>query len=464
MWFLVALLGGGAVIWWNKTAFPDKPWVAAVVAAGVVLTLMVYYLINDEDAPDEKGDNVYYLGFLFTLISLMVALVEIFVDGTDATQNAENIHNLLKNFGIALTSTVVGITGRVFLLNWQRDASPSSPEFRNTTEPAIPPTRANTRDLERFNRQLLGRIARDLTQGANALDRFHKIVRSHASDTEESLRSHSERLKHEGTEFQSVLQRNVDAFSQEIKEQAESTLQVVGSSLDKVTQQAETLLERLQSTHDSHLVEIRQITHAFHEGLQSASSQNLDALHRNFDAAAKQSRSLAEYLSDLNVRMDKVFGNFESSLENVSESSTALSNKTDQAAKSTASLEAKVDKLCTALAPLHIDTEAITGMLNTIGELDERLRSGRNTEQVAQSLQQIGETLRTIIDETAATTEQAARAVESIETLTRSVQKTEGETRRTAEALRALASEAEARVESLRQQQGSILKFWPRSR
>ncbi len=28
-------------------------------------------MLNDEDAPEEEGDNVYYLGLLFTLLSLM---------------------------------------------------------------------------------------------------------------------------------------------------------------------------------------------------------------------------------------------------------------------------------------------------------------------------------------------------------------------------------------------------------
>ena len=47
----------------------DDAWHAALVAAGVVIALAVYYVLNDEDAPEEEGDNVYYLGLLFTLIS-----------------------------------------------------------------------------------------------------------------------------------------------------------------------------------------------------------------------------------------------------------------------------------------------------------------------------------------------------------------------------------------------------------
>ena len=119
VWFFVALIGGGAVVLLTKYAF-DSAWPATVVAASVVLALIVYYMLNDEDAPEEEGDNVYYLGLLFTLISLMFTLWQLFAAGTETVGSSQKIHALLENFGIALTSTVVGIAGRVALLNWQR--------------------------------------------------------------------------------------------------------------------------------------------------------------------------------------------------------------------------------------------------------------------------------------------------------------------------------------------------------
>lgn len=512
LWFFVALFGGGAAVWLTKAAIPNA-WFAAMVAAGVVFALMVYYLLNDEDAPEEEGDNVYYLGLLFTLISLMFTLVELFGPDTDAVRNAEKIRVLLENFGIALTSTVVGIAGRVALQNWQRAASSEPPEPDDDT--VLPPDSANAQDLEVFNRQLLGRIARDLTQGANALARFHRIVRSHATDTEDYLNSHSEMLKRESVEFKDTLQRNADTFAQELKSQAESTLQAVGGSLGAVAQQAEVLLERLQSAHDGYLAEVRETTRSFHDeiqsasgqsldalrqnfdaaaqqaetlpdrlrtahdgyvaeileatrsfhdGIQSANSQNLEALQRNSDAAAKQSRSLAENLSVVNERIDKAFDNFESGLRHASDASATFSNNANQAAKSTALMEEEVGKLRAALVPLHASAEVMTGMLDAIGELDARIRAGRETEQTAAVVQQIGETLRTITAETAAATEHAARAAELMKSITGSMQTTGDETRRAAEALSVLASEAEARAENLRQRQGSGLRFWNRSR
>ena len=569
MWFFVALLGGGAGIWWAKSASATNAWVAATVAAGVVLVLTAYYILNDEDAPEEEGDNVYYLGLLFTLISLMFTLLELFGADAEVVRSADKIRTLLENFGIALTSTVFGIAGRVAVQNWQRTGSAGRPEFVGDTRlpvPVLPPAAASSRDLEKFNRYHLQKIARDLTQGANALARFHRIVRSHANDTEEYLRDHSETLRRESAAFKDTLQRNAETFAQELRSKAESTLDAVGDSLgaaaqqaealperlrsahdgylaevrettrsfhdeirsasdhsldalrqsfDAAAQQAEALPERLQSAHDGYLAEVREttrlfhdeirsasgqsldalrqsfgaaaqqaealperlrsahdgylaeareVTRSFHEELHSASGQSLDALRQSFDAAAQQSLLLAQNVSTVHERMGKAFGSLGSGLECASDASAAFGSSTRQAAESTTALEAEVEKLRAVLVTVHAGAEAMKDMLDAMGELDARIRAGRDTEQTATAVRQIGETLRTITAQAEAATARAVESTELFDALRRSARTTEDETRRAAEALRALATEAEARTEALRQRQGSGWRFWNRSR
>ena len=117
LWFFVALSVGGLCIWFAKSSFTN-PWIPALTAGSFVLVLMFYYVFNKEDAREEEGDNVYYLGLLFTLLSLIFALVEIFGAKSVLTTSVQ-VRELLENFGIALTSTVVGILGRVVVQNWQ---------------------------------------------------------------------------------------------------------------------------------------------------------------------------------------------------------------------------------------------------------------------------------------------------------------------------------------------------------
>ena len=488
VWFFVALIGGGIVIWWTKSETPNA-WIAAVVAAGVVFALTLYYILNDEDAPEEEGDNVYYLGLLFTLLSLIFTLIELFGLDTDVVQNVKKIHALLENFGIALTSTIAGIVGRVAVQNWQLNGSPEIPGFGR----GYGTLGASAQNLEEFKRQHLGAIARDLTQGVNALARFHSIVRRHANDSEEHLHNHSEMLRRESAEFKDTLQSNADTFAQELKSQAESTLQVVGGSLDSVAQQAETLLKQLQSTHDDYLAEVRETTRLFHdeiesanrqslnalrqnsdaatqqveaflERLQSASSRNLDAFQRDIDAGTKQSLSLMQSLSAVNERIGNAFDNLESGLTHTSNASAALSDHANQAAKSTRLLEVEVEKFRAGFAPLQARSATVLRVLDSMGEIDERIRASRDTELTVKVVQEIGEALRTITTEAATTTEHASKATELIDALMQSIQATEGETRRAAEALRALTKEAETQVENLRPRHGSGFGFWNRNR
>ena len=359
----------------------------------------------------------------------------------------------------------MGIAGRVAVQNWQQAGSTGKPELaEDTVVPVPPPAGASSRDIERYNRHILGRISRDLTQSANALARFHRIVRSHASDTEDYLRNHSETLRREGVAFQDTLQRNAETFAQELKSQAENTLDAVGGSLGAAAKHAESLVERLQSAHDGYLTELRETTRSFHDEIRSTSGQNLDALRQNFDAAAKQSLSLAQNVSIVHERISEAFDSLGSGLGHASDASATFGNSAHQAAKSTAVLESEVDKLRAAFAALHAGAEAMKGMLDAMGELDARVRAGRDSEQTAAAVLQMGEALRTTTVELAAATERAAKAVELFDALTRSVRTTEGETRRATEALRVLANEAEARTETLRQRKGPFLRFWKRSR
>ena len=500
-WFFIALFGGGAGIWWIKSAFVNA-WFAAGFAAGVVFALTIYYIRNNVDAPEEEGDNVYYLGLLFTLLSLMLTLVELFGVDFEAVPEAEKIRTLLGNFGIALTSTILGIAGRVAVLNWQLREPAERPGLaEDTVVPPLPDADASTSDLEKFNRHVLGMIARDLTQGANALARFHRIVRTHASESEEKLLDYSEALKRESTAFKDTLQSNAKTFAEELKSHAASTLDSVGGSLSAVAKQAEALLGRveyahnsylsevrsasdeslnalrqnfdaaakqaitlpgsLRSAHDGYLAEVSENVRSFQDEIRSASGQTLDVLRRNFDAATKQTLSLAQNVSTAHEKTDEAVERLGAGLGHANDASAAFANSAHQAAKSTTVLELEVDKLHTALAKVHPGAEAISGVLDAMSDLEARIRAGVNADQAA-VMQQIGETLQTITAQGAAATEQAANAAEFFNVLAQSVRTTESETRRAAEALRVLADVAETRAETLGQRQDprGIRRLW----
>lgn len=62
---------------------------------------------------DQAGDNLYYMGFLFTLTSLAVSLYQFSGEGSADT--------IVRNFGIAIASTIAGIALRIFFHQMRRD-------------------------------------------------------------------------------------------------------------------------------------------------------------------------------------------------------------------------------------------------------------------------------------------------------------------------------------------------------
>ena len=104
-----ALIGFLAIIA-LKTRTPMPAHIVAVlsVASMLLYGVLAWRLPTVRMRPDRLGDNFYYLGFIFTLASLSATLIEIGVE--------PRIEELLGNFGIALTTTVVGVAGRVLFV------------------------------------------------------------------------------------------------------------------------------------------------------------------------------------------------------------------------------------------------------------------------------------------------------------------------------------------------------------
>ena len=83
--------------------------VLTMIAYAVVLGTVRLFHLRD----DQSGDNLYYMGFLFTLTSLAVSLYQF-----SAAGSAEQI---VQNFGIAIASTIAGITLRILFNQMRRD-------------------------------------------------------------------------------------------------------------------------------------------------------------------------------------------------------------------------------------------------------------------------------------------------------------------------------------------------------
>ena len=116
------------------------------------------------------GDNLYYLGLLYTLVSLAASLYEF----TPKEDDIESITPIITNFGIAIFSTILGVAFRVCFNLKQTD--PEEIEERARVELADVVRELNlglreaTHSFLRSSREMQGNLKWGLEETKNAID------------------------------------------------------------------------------------------------------------------------------------------------------------------------------------------------------------------------------------------------------------------------------------------------------
>lgn len=111
--FAAAFILGVSGILVLKLYHAPQFWVTAWPVALMALYASLVFIPPIRLRPDQTGDNIYYLGFLFTLVSLGYSLHEF--------TTSAGVDQIVQNFGIAIASTIAGVFGRVVLNQMRAD-------------------------------------------------------------------------------------------------------------------------------------------------------------------------------------------------------------------------------------------------------------------------------------------------------------------------------------------------------
>ncbi|BCX18981.1 MAG: hypothetical protein KatS3mg117_2663 [Geminicoccaceae bacterium] len=168
---LVKLAGRGLVTWRGEPVEPR------FLAAGLAVVLMLLYAAVASQTrtfrlhPERLGDNCYYLGLLYTLASLVAALVEL--ERTDAAERGTLLESLLASFGIALLSTVLGIALRVWFVQTRRELEDLEAELQRDLQEAAQKLKDQllfaVTDLESFRLRTQQVLESRLTEATSAV-------------------------------------------------------------------------------------------------------------------------------------------------------------------------------------------------------------------------------------------------------------------------------------------------------
>ncbi|MEK1902855.1 MAG: hypothetical protein AAAB19_25155 [Rhizobium sp.] len=220
--FAAVTIGGMIFIWSAKLA----AWSTFVVTAVPLVLMAIYFLVSIALAGfrlhnEQAGDNLYYMGFLFTLSSLGVSLY-LFAGET-------SIETIVRNFGIAVTSTIGGVTLRILFNQMRRDPI----------------------DIERSARHELAEMTRrvrtELDTSAREFSNYRRVSNQMLTEGFEEIGRQAEK---NGEEIRKVIEAISKEAIMPIQEAAAKLSSIIEDHNRSVTDQAAEATRKLSETTD----------------------------------------------------------------------------------------------------------------------------------------------------------------------------------------------------------------------
>ena len=357
---LIAFVGGLGLIVAVRWAAPglDGAIFAAVLAVLVVVLLGIHHWHRREDR-GRAGDELYYLGLLLTLCSLIHTLVTLFL--TEARHSSERIEQLVGNFGIALVSTVAGILGRIVLQSkeptpptaasrlWsdeepsdtarrRSDEGPSGTNAvrdRSSEEPSV--TNA-VRQAQTEALPQLPELRRQLREATDAFAHFTRVTLDHGHN----VKAHTEQLAQEFNEhIEALAAKHLASTTTAWQEAATSMAAAANTMLGSIDENTASTLTRVQ---------------AAWENLAAKSNATAETARQRLAEDVEQMSALLQHLATANHALESLVASAESAHGSVAK----LGDETAQAASRTGEQTVAATRALEALANGATRTQAAT--------------------------------------------------------------------------------------------------------
>lgn len=256
--FLVGLLGSVALKLAGAPALVGAVWPVLVLLAYVAVCFASRATAVE---PEVIGDNCYYLGFLFTLGSLAVTLYQIRDPSGLGAGAGDVISLVISGFGVALTSTIVGVFLRMMLIQMRPDIVSRDREMRRDLSQGVREFRAAVAQVSRQVKEIAVEGVQHASERNARLDEISdrhaaqvgELLTRHAEGFEEAMKGFVSRLSDEFVGRLAVdverttegLRRATDALASSVAEVA-ATHEKAAASLAGVQHTVEGALVRLR--------------------------------------------------------------------------------------------------------------------------------------------------------------------------------------------------------------------------
>jgi hypothetical protein len=319
---------------------------------------------------DRVGDNIYYLGFLFTLTSLAYALYLYDPDGSGATE-------IITNFGIAIFTTIFGLAGRVLFNQMRQDPIEYEREARYSLAEASMAMRSQLADiateLSSFKRRIVQIAEEGVVDVSNTAK--HSMATSvrdfsgAATEVIDKIRSAFAAFTDHSSRLNEIASKNVDALQSlfERIERIEASPETLAAKLDPVVKKFEELADEALQQNKNHTKDLKRLRQAMDaataasEALQKsliasdgAVSKKWEALISASDKMQTTAAQFTETLRKANATLaTNINGDVASQTRIVSELRTAMESDLEAMRRHRASIDQMVTESRQALQSLQ---------------------------------------------------------------------------------------------------------------
>ncbi|QRM35449.1 hypothetical protein [Microvirga sp. VF16] len=346
--------------------------VAFMLGYAALMALARYVRLRD----DQAGDNLYYMGFLFTLTSLGASLYHF-----DAGGDAEYI---VQNFGIAIASTITGIAARVVFNQMRRDPA----------------------EVERVARlELAGAAKRVRAELDTTVLEFNHFRRSMLQSIEESLHEVSAHVDKVGKRLLAGLEEVTEKSAAPLEAASKRSSDTIGTLTATMTAALEVSAKELSKETERLSVSAANIAGTL-DGVSGklASMQTPDEVIRiKLDPTIK---GVSNAVDRLGKRLDDHAKGIDTAIESIRESTVTASEAVGVGMKASAASEVAVrDAVASCL-------DAIKGLSAVIDAFGSA--SGAQAQRAESVLARTAETLRELQQAATGAFERQASQVETL--------------------------------------------------
>jgi hypothetical protein len=434
--FIAAGVGVILTFSWTHRDTPTGAWhwtmIALVVALMVVYGVVLWIRSRTVHASEGDGETFYYLGFIYTLATLVATLAPLL-----NSSERPDIRHVLGLFGLGLSTTFVGLVGRIVFAQTSSEASASPEESARRLGDAyaeaahaierstVRIVHAQRRAEGHLNESYSGAIDAIRTLSARVTEQFDAMTKQVLNQFSAAIERIGAQAESTFADLHSRAAREIDSASREVvkthdvaKEQIEGLAAGTNGALRTVTDQMVQDFTRIARESAAELTAFVRQAHGSVAGtLQefdtrvSALSLPADDVGQRLGVILTELTERAELLGRATAIVGAAYGELEGTLANAVQGArdggrafSALAVSADAATTAVTSAKTNVEQFATQLGHVgHLATgletfpqEAAT-IVASLGSLRSSLgEATRATDGATRSIARAGDALSSL--------------------------------------------------------------------